>query len=328
MSSSSTNTSKAGRRTAVLAAAGALLLTMTSVTGAAADQAAPTADPGVLQSGPIGWASQNGGTTGGAGGSTVTVTSASALISNMQASGPRIVQVSGTINLSGMNDIASDKTLVGINNARINGGGIDVDDAHNVIIRNITFAGAADDSINVQDGSTNIWIDHNTFLPGYDGSLDIKRESDFITVSWNHFDGTDKTSLLGHSDSFSADADNLRVTYHHNFYDNTNTRNPRIRFGKGVHVFNNYYLNNNEYGIASTQGASVLVESNYFQGVDTPTEVGYASSGPGDLVERNNIYSNSGSPNTRGGFVGVPYSYSADPASSIPSLVSNGAGVF
>ncbi|AOS64930.1 pectate lyase family protein [Actinoalloteichus hymeniacidonis] len=328
MTSSSVRTSRPNRRlTAAFAAAGALLLAITSVTAAQADPAEPTADPGVLQAGPIGWASTNGGTTGGAGGSTVTVTSASQLISNMQASGSRIIQVSGTINLSGMNDIASDKTLIGINNARINGGGIDVDGAHNVIIRNITFANADDDSVNVQDGSTNIWIDHNTFLPGYDGSLDIKRESDFVTVSWNHFDGTDKTSLLGHSDNHSADANHLRVTYHHNFYDNTNTRNPRIRYGRGVHVFNNYYLNSNEYGIASTENASVLVEGNYFQGVDTPTEVGYASSDPGDLVERNNVYSNSGSPNTRGSFVGVPYSYNADSASSIPSIVGNGAGV-
>jgi pectate lyase len=74
--------------------------------------------------------------------------------------------------------------------------------------------------------------------------------------------------------------------------------------------------------------ADVLVEGNYFSGVGDPTQVGYADSGPGDLVERNNIYSNCGSaPQTQGSVAAIPYSYSPDNASVIPSLVPDNAGV-
>ena len=70
--------------------------------------------------------------------------------------------------------------------------------------------------------------------------------------------------LLGHSDDNAGeDAGNLRVTYHHNWFDGSGTRHPRVRFGNPVHVYNNYY-NGNEYGVASTMNAGVLIEGNYF----------------------------------------------------------------
>ena len=84
--------------------------------------------------------------------------------------------------------------------------------------------------------------------------------------------------LLGHSDdNASQDIGHLRVTYHHNWFDGSGTRHPRVRFGNPVHVYNNYYFNN-EYGVASTMDAGVLVEGNYFENVDGPTLVGYADS--------------------------------------------------
>lgn len=265
-------------------------------------------------------------TTGGAGGSTVTVTNASQFLDYISRSGSYIIRVDGTINISGMNDVASNKTIVGVgSNGHISGGGLDMSGVNNVIIQNLTFTGSSDDAINIQDGSTNIWVDHCTFGPVSDGQLDIKRESDFITVSWNHFYDHDHTCLLGHSDNHTEDIGHLRVTYHHNFFDGTEGRNPRIRYSALAHVFNNYYRNNN-YGIASTQDANALVEGNYFENVDDPCLVGYASSSDGNLVERNNIYSGSGSPETRGSVPNPPYGYSLDNAANIPGIVMNGAG--
>jgi pectate lyase len=284
----------------------------------------PPPPPGEL----IGWATVNGTTTGGAGGPTVTVSSGSQLVSEMQAAGPRIIQVSGTVSLSGMNDVASNKTIVGLgSNATIEGGGLDVDEASNVIIQNLTFRDWGDDAINLQDGSHHVWIDHNTFTNGNDGAVDIKRESDFVTVSWNHIVNHGKSMLLGHSDGHTADIGHLRVTYHHNWFDGSGSRHPRVRFGNPVHVFNNYYVNNTVYGVASTMDAGVLVEGNYFQDVDNPTHVGFAASDPGDLVERNNVFDNSGAPESTGGGVNpIPYGYQLDNPANIPAIVTASAG--
>ncbi|WP_211288654.1 pectate lyase family protein [Actinophytocola xinjiangensis] len=268
------------------------------------------------------------GTTGGGNASPVTVTSSSALISAMQSSGSAVIRVSGMISISGMQDVASNKTLIGVGSGSgITGGGLDVDDADNVIIQNLNFRGWSDDAINVQDGSTKIWIDHNSFTDGYDGAVDIKRGSDYITVSWNRFFGHDKTMLLGHSDGNGGqDRGHLRVSYHHNWFDGTNQRHPRVRFGDPVHVYNNYYDGVGDYGVASTVEAGVLVEGNYFENTDSPCELGQGSSPAGDLVARNNHFVNSGACATQGSVNGIPYSYSLDPASNVKSIVENGAG--
>ncbi|GAA4888674.1 cellulose binding domain-containing protein [Streptomonospora salina] len=278
--------------------------------------------PGELE----GWATENGGTTGGADGDTVTVATADELVEQMQRTEPLTVRIDGSITLSGMTDVASDTTLLGAPGAEITGGGLDIDDAHNVVVRNIAFADWDDDAINLQDGSTNVWIDHNSFTGGDDGAVDIKRESDFVTVSWNHVYDHDKSMLLGHSDDHTADDGHLRVSYHHNFFDGSDTRHPRVRFGETVHVYNNYYRDNAEYGVASTMDAGVLVENNYFDNVDTPTEVGYGSSDDGRLEAAGNVYDDSGEPETAGSVADVPYDYSPDDAGDIPGIVTDGAG--
>jgi pectate lyase len=197
----------------------------------------------------------------------------------------------------------------------------------NVIIRNLNFRDWDDDAVNLQEGSHHVWIDHNTFSNGNDGAVDIKRESDFVTVSWNVIRNHDKSMLLGHSDGHTEDIGNLRVTYHHNWFDGSESRHPRVRFGNPVHVFNNYYDNVTGYGVASTMDAGVLVEGNYFQGVDNPTHVGFAASDPGDLVERNNVFDDSGAPESTGGGVApIPYGYQLDNPASVPAIVTAGAG--
>jgi pectate lyase len=274
-----------------------------------------------------GFATVNGSTNGGAGGSTVTVTSAAALTSAVQQSGPLIIRVSGTISMSGMTRVSSNKSIIGVgSNATIAGGGLTMSNVSNIIIRNINFREWDDDAINIETSSHHIWVDHNSFTNGFDGAVDIKRGSDFITVSWNRVFGHDKSMLLGHSDdNASQDVGHLRITYHHNFFDGSGTRHPRVRFGNPVHVYNNYYRDN-EYGVASTMNAGVLVEGNYFENVDEPTLVGYADSDPGTLVQRNNVFVGSGTPESAGSVASIPYSYTVDNPNNVRSIVLAGAG--
>ncbi|MDG4785784.1 cellulose binding domain-containing protein [Micromonospora sp. WMMD1102] len=285
----------------------------------------PTLPP---QTGLVGWATQNGGTSGGGNAAATTVTSASALTSAVGSSSAAVIRVSGTISCSGMLRVRSNKTIVGVGSgATISGCGLNINGDRNVIIRNLNFRGWDDDAINVQESATNIWIDHNSFTSGYDGAVDIKRGSDFVTVSWNRVYGHDKSMLLGHSDdNASQDRGHLRVSYHHNWFDGSNQRHPRVRFGNPVHVYNNYYNNIGGYGVASTEGAGVLVEGNYFENTDDPYHLGEGDSGPGSLVARNNHFVNSGGGQTGGSVAGIPYSYQLDSASSVKSIVTSGAG--
>lgn len=276
------------------------------------------------------------GTTGGCGGPTVTVTTAAELADYGGRAGPYIIRVSGTISFDDMITVVANKTIVGVGStAQITGGGLQLGSTtrpgNNVIIRNLRFTDASDDSVSVTNSAHHVWIDHNEFGPGFDGSVDIKRQSTYVTVSWNWFRGTDKTALLGHSDSYPQDVGFLKVTYHHNYFDASTQRHPRARFGDPVHVFNNYYRSNGLYGIASTENAGVLAEGNYFENVRFPcySAGGYAESGPGRLVERNNVFVDSGVCET-GGTVADPrawYSYTVDSPSSVPAAVTAGAGV-
>ncbi|HZM80129.1 MAG TPA: carbohydrate-binding protein [Candidatus Limnocylindrales bacterium] len=274
----------------------------------------------------VGWATQGGGTTGGGGASPTTVTSASALTSALSSSSAAVIRVSGTISCSGMLRVASNKSVLGNAGATIVGCGFNISEASNVLVRNLTFRDWGDDAINVQY-STRVWIDHNTFSNGSDGAVDIKRSSDFATVSWNRFFNHDKTMLLGHSDDNAGeDVGHLRVTYHHNWFDGTGQRHPRVRFGNPVHVYNNYYGGVTSYGVASTEGAGVLVEGNYFENTDDPYHLGEGDSGPGTLVARNNFFVNSGSGQAGGSVASIPYSYGLDTASNVKSIVTGGAG--
>jgi pectate lyase len=268
------------------------------------------------------------GTTGGAGGTTVTPTSASQFADYAGRSGKYVIVLNRTITLSSMTKVSSDKTIIGQGTSgRITGSGLNIANATNVIVQNVSFSGSNDDAINVQY-STRVWLDHNDLQAANDGAMDIKRESTNITVSWNRFHNQDKNALLGHSDdNGDEDRGRLRVTYHHNYFDGTNQRNPRVRYGNPVHVYNNYYRDIGDYGVASTVEAGVLVEGNYFENVEDPFHRGEGSSPAGALVARSNHFVNSGSGQTGGTVNAIPYSYSMDQASNVRTIVTNGAGV-
>lgn len=173
----------------------------------------------------------------------------------------------------------------------------------NIIIRNITFEDTHDcfpqwsptdgtlgswnalyDSISLRD-SRNVWIDHNTFqdrdtadssLPLFfgvlfqvhDGLLDITNASDLVTASWNRFLDHDKVMLIGSSDNAPLDVGKLRVTLHHNVFDNLGQRVPRVRFGQ-VHVYNNFYgiqgVADYQYSWGAGIQSAIYAENNFFR---------------------------------------------------------------
>jgi pectate lyase len=338
------NSHSLGRRQLLRTAGIALGAAAVSAGGAGAAWARAggnTAVQPLYESSPVGWASQNGGTTGGAGGSSMTVSSLSALESAAAASGASVITVNGLFTGSGEISVASNKTIIGSgSNSGLVGIGLKMKGVKNVIIRNmnvskVTAASGDGDAIHVES-STNIWIDHNNLFSDlshdedyYDGLVDLTHAADYITVSWNYIHDHNKVALLGHSDdNGSEDTGHLRVTYVHNWWDNTVQRNPRVRFGNPVHVLNNYYSNVSSYCVASTEDAGVLVERNYFENCpDTViTQTGDSSDGNTRLI--NNYLVNSGTPAARNGasVPAPPYSYTPDANSSVKSIVTAGAG--
>ncbi|MGC7097391.1 carbohydrate-binding protein [Amycolatopsis lurida] len=291
----------------------------------------------------VGWATQAGGTTGGAGGATVTVSSFADFRTQAQASGARTILVNGMLSGSGTVEISADKTIRGVGaGSGVSGTTLNIEDMHpaNVIIQNMNIRGVpGNDAIQIEN-ATHVWIDHNTMSSTiendpdfYDGMLDITHAADYITVSWNVIRDHWKTSLVGHSDgNASEDRGHLRVTYHHNWFDRTFERSPRVRFGETVHVFNNYYSNvdnnSDSYAIASLMDAGLLVEGNVFENVQQAcwSASGYAESDPGRLVARDNSLTDSGPCETGGTVAPIPYGYTADNVTTVKSSVTTGAG--
>lgn len=303
------------------------------------DTGEPPPPPGEV----VGWATQAGGTTGGAGGATVTVSGFTDFRSQAENSGARTILVNGMISGSGTVEISADKTIRGVGaGSGISGATLNIEDMRpaNVIIQNMNIRGVpGNDAIQIEN-ATHVWIDHNTMSSTieddpdfYDGMLDITHAADYVTVSWNVIRNHWKTSLVGHSDGNAGeDRGHLRVTYHHNWFDRTFERSPRVRFGETVHVFNNYYSNvdnnSDSYAIASVMDAGLLVERNVFENVRQAcwSASGYADSGPGRLVARDNSLTDSGPCETNGTVAPVPYGYTADAVGTVKSSVTAGAG--
>jgi pectate lyase len=307
---------------------------------------------------PDGYATLNGGTTGGAGGPTVTVSTLAELEFYLDdEAGPCIILIQGTINLGGSNvRVRDNKTIIGLGTDATLVGDLKVDGNNNIIIRNLTFTnpnGAGDkDGLTLQD-CRNVWVDHCTFVDCDDGSLDISHGADWITVSWCHFYYTNPAAdhrfanLVGHSDSGSAEAEDtgkLHITYHHNWWGQlVHERMPRVRFGR-VHVYNNFYNSpGNNNCIRAARDSEILVENNYFDSVKNVWERYVTVGVDGKVSASNNIEVNttwaagddSNSIQIPGtdilstdanGLNPPPYGYVLDPAASIPHAITNNAG--
>jgi pectin methylesterase-like acyl-CoA thioesterase/pectate lyase len=199
--------------------------------------------------------------------------------------------------------VPSHTTLVGVPDAQgrpptVRRGMLLLDGVQQVIVRGLHLSEAVDhfpawdpddnqrgewnseyDNLSLR-AATHVWVDRNSLDDGpprpavmrlgrpvqpFDALLDITRQSDFVTVSWNHFRGHDKTTLVGGSDRASADEGRLRVSFLRNVWEDTQQRSPRVRFGQ-VHVANNLYLLNDDaafvYSIGVGLRSRVLAEHN------------------------------------------------------------------
>ncbi len=170
-------------------------------------------------------------------------------------------------------------TVEGIgNDATVNGWGIRIKNAQNVEIRNLGIMNVDSDegdNIGLQQNNQYVWVHNNDFFYGHagsdkdqvkgDGALDCKL-STYITFSYNHFWDNGKSNLLGLKEGTS---EGYYITYHHNWYDHSDSRHPRVRY-YSAHVYNNYYDGNAKYGAGSTLGSSVFMEANYFRNCKYP----------------------------------------------------------
>ncbi|MGN0805885.1 MAG: Ig-like domain-containing protein [Candidatus Coproplasma sp.] len=179
----------------------------------------------------------------------------------------------GDIVIENKNNAVPGITFEGIGmDATINGWGIRVKNASNVEVRNLGFMNCNStegDCLGLQQGNDHVWVHNCDFFYGDagsdadqakgDGSLDTKK-STYITHSYNHFWDSGKCNLQGMKDETT---DNF-ITYHHNWYDHSDSRHPRIRTCT-VHIYNNFFDGNAKYGVGVTYGASAFVENNYFR---------------------------------------------------------------
>ena len=224
--------------------------------------------------------------TGGVFGDTVLAFSFSMLKSFLEHPDPFVVTVADKIRASGQINIASDKSLIGItDSAHLEGIRIKINSSDNVIIRNMTFSKVVQfDEIEINN-SHHIWIDSCEFFTDrdngpefYDGLLDIKNGSTFITVSNTEFHDHFKSVLISSGDDSFQDTV-VRITFFRNYFHNLGSRTPLLRFGK-AHIFNNYFRKCTS-GINSRMGACIRVEENYFRRVgnavrsDMSAQVGF-----------------------------------------------------
>ena len=158
--------------------------------------------------------------------------------------------------------------------AAVQGFGFLVRNSGNVEFRNFAVMAFMDDGISLDTKNCNIWVHNMDIFYGStggdsdqakgDGSVDIKGASTNVTVSYVHFWDSGKCSLCGMSDSAE-----FLVTYHHNWFDHSDSRHPRIRVASG-HIYNNYFDGNAKYGVGTTKGSSAFVEANYYRNCKNP----------------------------------------------------------
>lgn len=300
-----------------------------------------------------GFASLGSGTTGGAGGDEVTVSTGTELSAALSGKGanPLTIFVDGTITpenssadkfeIKDMNDVS----IIGVGDAALfDGIGIKIWRANNVIVRNITvrYVDIGDkDHISIEGPASNIWIDHNEFYNTLDSEKDYydelvsgKKNVDNVTISYNILRDSWKTSLWGSSDTDNA---HRRITFHGNHWLNANSRLPLFRFGEG-HIFSNHYEGVISTGINSRMGANIKIDGNVFEDSKNPIgsyfseEVGYWDLGD-NLFDNVEWVAASGGDITAGPnpestvSYDPPYEYSLVPLEDVRTHVAANAGV-
>jgi pectate lyase len=280
------------------------------------------------------------GTTGGAGGSSITVSNATDFRNAAQSSATQVITVNGNFNMgSSAVAINSNKTIIGANSSSGITGCLSVSNKTNVIIQNLNItnpSGAGTgDGIEVS-GSTKVFITKCAFNNCSDGSLDIVRASDNVTVSWCRFNYSSQTThnfvnLIGNGDDVTTDRGKLHVTMHHNWYDaGCQERMPRVRFGQ-VHCYNNYYAAAGaNYCVGVGNESQIKVENCYFLNQSHAwSNYSTSTSAQGKInCNTGNVFSGTSVPTwaPNSTVFSVPYAYTMTVGSGVPSAVTGNAG--
>ncbi len=205
---------------------------------------------------------------------------------------PTAFRIIGTINADDMDSFGSSAegiqikgknadselniTLEGIGeDATIKGFGFLIRNAKSLELRNFAIMNFMDDGVSMDTDNSNIWVHHLDVFYGKkgsaadqvkgDGSIDIKSDSKYITISYCHFWDAGKSSLCG----MKSESGPNYISYDHNWFDHSDSRHPRIRT-MSVHVWNNYFDGNSKYGVGVTTGACAFVDRNYFRNAHDP----------------------------------------------------------
>lgn len=201
---------------------------------------------------------------------------------------PIAFRIIGKVSLSDLDHISSSAEGLQIKGAMMNmtfegvgddatvyGFGFLLREAESVEFRNFAIMRCLDDAMSLDTKNFHVWIHNMDLFYGKkgsaadqakgDGTVDIKGDSKYVTVAYNRFWDNGKASMCG----MKSETGENWITYHHNWFDHSDSRMARIRT-MSVHMYNNYYQHNDVYGIGATKGSSVFMESNYFDAVKRP----------------------------------------------------------
>ncbi|MFF4711115.1 pectinesterase family protein [Streptomyces eurythermus] len=314
--------------------------------GGSSHASAATAVPAWATQAADGFASVNAlgqnGTYGGRGGEIVTVKTLADLEKYATADKPYVIVVAAAITMDPVGKeikVRSDKTIIGSGTSgQIVGGGFFLGQGvHNVIIRNLTIRDAYQgvwndkehdyDGIQM-DGAHHVWIDHNDIRHMADGLIDSRKDTTYLTVSWNRLGQDNKAFGIGWTENTTAD-----ITVHHNWIRETEQRNPSTDNVAHAHLYNNYLVDEPGTAITASYGnyargrTNMLLENSYFQGLANPVIRDTTAT----LVQRGNVFSGTSGRNESGGTGGSwdprsYYAYTPDKAADVPSVVKSGAG--
>ncbi|MFE9858418.1 pectinesterase family protein [Streptomyces sp. NPDC005780] len=281
------------------------------------------------------------GTYGGRGGETVTVRTLADLEKYATAAEPYVIVVAAAITMDPKGKeikVASDKTIIGSGTSgHIVGGGFFLGQGvHNVIIRNLTirdsYAGTWNDKEHdwdaiQMDGAHHVWIDHNDLRNMADGLIDSRKDTTYLTVSWNRLQHDNKAFGIGWTENTTAD-----ITIHHNWFHETEQRNPSTDNVAHAHLYNNFLQDDPGTDITSSYGnyarghTNMVLENSYFDGLNNPV----TRDSTATLVQRGSVFAGTSGRNESGGGASFDphsyYAYTLDDAAEVPALLKAGAG--
>ena len=276
---------------------------------------------------------------------------------------PIVFRIIGKVSLSDLDGISSsaeglqikgkgahsemNMTFEGVgDDATVYGFGFLLRNTKSVEFRNFAIMRCLDDAMSLDTDNSHVWIHNMDLFYGKkggaadqakgDGTVDIKGDSQYITVAYNRFWDNGKASMCG----MKTESGPNYITYHHNWFDHSDSRMARIRT-MSVHMYNNYYLHNDVYGVGATMGSSVFMESNYFdatkrpimssrQGTDTKGDGTFTGENGGLIKAYGNVFANKPA-----NFSYVPYAENntsfdayevSDPSQQVPASVKTLVG--